>query len=159
MNIEHRTSNIEFWMGLNAKGRKWKIEILAQVSKPPFDKLTALRKVEKLIRKKIVRYCLFIRRWTLDVRCSTFDVHSFLALDYCVNTTGLDLESAGLENLTEMRVGENFVENINLFFQFSLVLKRHTEFQGRPFKILRREQADPAAQVKLSQVTLEWFFR
>ena len=64
-------------------------------------------------------------------------------------------KSAGLENLCEVGVGESSVENINLFFQFSLVLKRHTEFQGRPLKILRREQADPAAQVKLSQVTLE----
>ena len=60
-----------------------------------------------------------------------------------------------MEKFTKVGIDEGFVKNVNLLLQFSHVLKRHTQFIGCPLEILRRKEADPAAQIKLPQVALE----
>lgn len=62
------------------------------------------------------------------------------------------------EDFCKMGIAEGLVENVDLLSIFGLVFKRHAQFQGCPFEILGGKQADPFAQIELSQVSLECFF-
>jgi len=140
MNIQHRTSNkiISQQHGCLL----WYLEDVQRYLRFSLDIRAALLLSHKPVSSFLL---LEIRCWTFDVRCSFVFGHR--EYDMVV--------SLRLEYFTEVRVGKGFVENLDLLFQFSLVLERHTKFQGCSLEVLRGEQADPAAQIKLPQVMLE----